>query len=232
MPAADARVRVVPRWQLTLERLAKLNRAAPTLGIVASGVAPVCSRSGAACLLTRSAASSDKAECHKANFHKANLQQLEAAGMRMRMAPSHLVAVSGTGFGASDTSRPPPPATGAGSCPSRGAVQVQAALTILRRSSGGGDVCKDGGGVGICNDDSGSAPSDARPAHGNGGGDCSSGTANGGSGGRLNLSAYAALLAAFRVPDPSDAAPPTPEGAHHFRTLSSAPPNPIGRLFD
>ena len=38
-PHADVRVRVVPRWQLTLERLAKLNRAAPTLGIVASGVA-------------------------------------------------------------------------------------------------------------------------------------------------------------------------------------------------
>lgn len=52
VPAADARVRVVPRWQLTLERLAKLNRAAPTLGIVASGAAPLCSPSSAACLLT------------------------------------------------------------------------------------------------------------------------------------------------------------------------------------
>jgi len=30
-------VRVVPRWQLTLDRLARYNRAAPTLGIIASG---------------------------------------------------------------------------------------------------------------------------------------------------------------------------------------------------
>ena len=89
---------------------------------------------------------------------------------------------------------------------------------MLRRSSGGGDVCRDGGGDAICHDDSGSAPSDAGPAGGTGGGSCSQGggTAGSGDSGRLNLSAYAALLAAFRVPDPSDAAPPTPEGAHHF----------------
>ncbi len=35
--AAATRVRVVPRWQLTIERLARLNRDAPTLGIIASG---------------------------------------------------------------------------------------------------------------------------------------------------------------------------------------------------
>jgi hypothetical protein len=127
----------------------------------------------------------------------------------------HSHSIPGTGFGAADTSRPPAAATAAGARPSRGAAEVQAALSVLRRSGGGGgDVCKDGGGDKFCNNGSGSVPFDARPADGSGGGDCSrgGGTASGGSGGRLNLSAYAALLAAFRVPDPSDAAPPTPEG--------------------
>jgi hypothetical protein len=134
--------------------------------------------------------------------------------MHMRTVAPHLHAVSGTGFGASDTSRPPPPAAGAGGCPSRSAAEVQAALTVLRRSSdGGGGFCRNGG-------DS-STPNAARSADCDSSCDCSlggssagttaAGKASGGSSGRLDLSAYAALLAAFRVPDPSDAAPPTPE---------------------
>lgn len=217
---ADERVRVVPRWQLTLERLAKLNRAAPTLGIVASGAAAaIVSNHPDMCITLQSCTApslglsflynlfatslmwllsrimncyvatgfSKQSEASRppsaANMAHEGLSHTELLTFQVHFISFHLIA----GFGASDTSRPTPAIDAAAAGPSRQAVQVQAALGRLRRSSGHGGTC--------------------------GGAARTSAAEHDGGGGRLNLSAYAALLACVRVLDPSDAAPPTQEGA-------------------
>lgn len=193
----------MPRWQLTLERLAKLNRAAPTLGIIASGNSSSTFRTFKAFKAftirqyTKLIRTVDCLSIYlkflaiyawmivTASYTKHMLMTL---GVFTPMMLSLM-----TGFGASDTSRPPPAAAAADRGPSRQAVKVQAALGRLRRSSGGGSVAGGSGGVG--------ADENAAERGGKSGG-----------GWRLDLAAYAALLAAVWVPDPTDAALSSLEG--------------------